>query len=158
MTELSVLFVCLGNICRSPLAEAAFRKITADNGQSIHIDSAGTSDYHVGDEPDFRAILVARKYGIEISHLRARQVEAQDFNRFSHIIAMDDANFRNLETLKPENATAQLSMLLDHVPDKIGQSVADPYHGGPAGFEATWAEVNEGARALAGLLLESQTA
>ena len=145
----AVLFVCLGNICRSPLAEAAFRAEIAKLGLDIDVDSAGTGDWHAGEPPDPRARAVARRNGIDIDHYRARRVEARDFRRFTHIIALDQQNLAALTTVRPEDATAEVSLLFDHVPGREGETVADPYWGGEADFARTWAEVTLGAKALA---------
>lgn len=145
----AVLFVCLGNICRSPLAEAAFRHQSAAAGLEIEVDSAGTGDWHIGKPPDRRAQAVARKYGVDISGYRARQVNRADFVRFSHIVAMDADNLTHLQMLQPDATRANLSLLLDHVEGHTGRAVADPYFGNAAGFETTWAEVSRGAAALA---------
>ncbi|HEY0147578.1 MAG TPA: low molecular weight protein-tyrosine-phosphatase [Allosphingosinicella sp.] len=150
----SVLFVCLGNICRSPLAEAAFRLEAERMGLDVEIDSAGTADWHVGRPPDPRAQAVAAKNGAEISHMRARQVIAEDFRRFRHIVALDSKNLANLRALQPADGTAELSLLLDHAPGRGGEAVADPYYGEDAVFEVTWRHVNEGARALASRLAQ----
>lgn len=144
----SVLFVCLGNICRSPLAEAALRKEAEAAGLDIEVDSAGTGDWHVGHPPDRRAQAEARRQRVDISGYRARQVTQQDFHRFSHIVALDAANLRDLKAVCLEDATAELSLLLDHVPGREGQSVADPYYGDASDFERTWAEVSQGAKGL----------
>ena len=149
----AVLFVCLGNICRSPLAEAALRAAVARHGLAIEVDSAGTGDWHAGEPPDQRAQDVARKHGIEIGTYRARQVEIEDFRRFSHIVALDRQNLATLRALRPADATARLSLLLDHVEGRQGEAVADPYYGDEAGFEVTWAEVTLGARGLLQMLL-----
>ena len=145
----SVLFVCLGNICRSPLAEAALRAEAERLGLDVHIDSAGTGDWHLGHPPDRRAQAVARRNGVEIAHLRARQVTPEDFRRFDHIVALDEANFRDLSAMRPADARAQLSLLLDHVAGREGQAVADPYYGGESDFDLAWADVAAGAKALA---------
>lgn len=145
----AVLFVCLGNICRSPLAEAALRAEAARLDLDIRIDSAGTGDWHVGQAPDRRAQAVARRNGIDIAHYRARQVGREDFMRFSHIVAMDGENLRTLQRLRPVGAQAELSLLLDHVDGRGGESVADPYYGEADGFDLTWADVCAGAAALA---------
>ena len=145
----AILFVCLGNICRSPLAEAAFRREAERIGLDVEIDSAGTGDWHVGRPPDPRAQAVAARNGVDISHLRARQVTAEDFRRFDHVVALDAKNLTNLRALRPADGTAELSLLLDHVPERRGEAVADPYYGGDAVFDVTWAHVTEGARALA---------
>ena len=148
----AVLFVCLGNICRSPLAEAAFRDEIARAGLDIEVDSAGTGDWHAGEPPDERAQRTALRHGVDISGLRARQVRPADFRRFTHIVALDHDNLARLRTLTPTNATAELSLLLDHVEGRAGQAVADPWFGDEAGFEITWAEVMAAARGLAASL------
>jgi protein-tyrosine phosphatase len=145
----SVLFVCLGNICRSPLAEAAFRGEADRLGLDVEIDSAGTGDWHIGYPPDRRAVSVAARNGIDISHLRARQVWEGDFRTYDYIIALDLQNLADLERMRPHDATAQLSLLRDHVVGREGQSVADPYYGDDGHFDTAWSEVSEAARALA---------
>lgn len=145
----SVLFVCLGNICRSPLAEGALRAEAARLGLDVIVDSAGTGDWHAGEPPDERAQRTALRNGVDISALRARQVRQADFRRFTHVIALDHDNLAKLRKLAPADATAELSLLLDHVEGREGQAVADPWFGDEAGFETTWAEVAAAARALA---------
>lgn len=154
MKRPSVLFVCLGNICRSPLAEAAFRAEAARAGVEVEADSAGTGAWHVGEPPDRRARAVARRHGVDIDHYRARQVTDEDFRRFDHVVALDGANYTDLKRMMPADATARLSLLLDHVPGSEGRSVADPYYGADAGFETTWREVSEGGRGLLRLIGE----
>jgi len=149
----SVLFVCLGNICRSPLAEAAFRAEAERVGLTAEVDSAGTGGWHAGDPPDGRAIRVAARHGIDISGYRARQVKSGDFHRFHHIVALDHDNLAALERLRPRDATGTLGLLLDHVPGRAGEAVADPYYGDDRDFETTWAEVVAGAAGLARRLL-----
>ncbi len=156
MPQPSVLFVCLGNICRSPLAEAALRAAASAAGAQLLVDSAGTGDWHVGHAPDPRAQEVAARAGIDISDLRARQVQAGDFHDFDHIIAMDHENLANLRRLAPSGGSARLSLLLDHVPGREGQSVADPYFGEAAGFDATWCDVTMGAQALLRLIVRQE--
>jgi protein-tyrosine phosphatase len=145
----SVLFVCLGNICRSPLAEAAFRAEAERLGLEVDIDSAGTGDWHSGEPPDRRAIAAAKRKGIDISHLRARQVRPEDFDRFDCIVALDRHNLRDLNRMQPPGSKARLSLLLDHVAGREGEPVADPYYGRDEHFDAAWTDVAEGARALA---------
>ena len=145
----SVLFVCLGNICRSPLAEAALREEAGRLGIEVYVDSAGTGDWHVGQPPDRRAIAVAKRNWVDISHSRARRVTSDDFWRFDHIVALDADNLANLKRMRPNDAKAQLSLLLDHVAGRRGQAVADPYYGDEAHFDETWADVTAGARTLA---------
>ena len=144
----SVLFVCLGNICRSPLAEAAFGAEAEAAGLDAETDSAGTGDWHLGHPPDKRAQAVAMRNGIDISGLRARRVTQADFASFDHIVAMDAQNLADLRAMRPNGAQATLSLLLDHVPGREGQSVADPWAGEESGFDTTWADVSEGAKAL----------
>ncbi|KAB7782083.1 MULTISPECIES: low molecular weight protein-tyrosine-phosphatase [Methylorubrum] len=145
----AILFVCLGNICRSPLAEAAFRREAERIGLDVAVDSAGTGDWHVGEPPDRRAIAVARANGVDISGYRGRQVTAADFDRFDHVVALDLANLARLRALRPAGSRADLSLLLDHVPGRAGEPVADPYYGADEGFDTTWADVTAGAQALA---------
>ncbi len=145
----SVLFVCLGNICRSPMAEGAFRAMAQERGLSILVDSAGTASYHVGDQPDPRAIEVARANGIDIADQSARQIERDDFYRFRHIIALDRANLETLRSRAPRDGTASLAMLLDAVEGRRGEPVADPYYGDAVAFEAAWRVINIGVKAWA---------
>jgi protein-tyrosine phosphatase len=152
MPEPAVLFVCLGNICRSPLAEAAFRAEAAKAGLKAMADSAGTADYHVDEPPDPRAIRTAARFGIDISGYRGRQAKVLDFSRFTHIYALDQANLSGLRRIAPVGHTAHLSLLLDLVPGREGQGVADPYYGDEAGFQITWDEVTLAARHLVELL------
>lgn len=149
----NVLFVCLGNICRSPLAEAAMRRAVQQRGVEIGVDSAGTGDWHVGGPPDPRAREVALRHGIDIGGCRARQVSVEDFHRFTHIVALDSSNLRDLALIRPQGPGARLSLLLDHVPGRAGESVADPYFGEDGGFEAAWAEVTLGTEALLAAIL-----
>lgn len=147
-TRPRVLFICLGNICRSPLAEAAFRREAEAIGLDVEIDSAGTGDWHIGRAPDPRAQAVAESNGVDIRHYRARQVGPEDFYRFSHIVALDAQNLADLEAMRPADATAELTLLLDHA-GRAGEAVADPYYGDEAGFSVTWSDVSAGAKGLA---------
>ncbi len=153
-----VLFVCLGNICRSPLAEAAFRAEAERIGLDAEADSAGTGDWHAGQPPDRRAIAAARRNDVDISHLRARQVTRGDFERFDHIVALDDENLDDLRRMQPAGSRARLSLLLDHAPGREGQAVADPYYGDDSHFDLTWSEVTEAARSLAEALKREEAA
>ena len=144
----AILFVCLGNICRSPLAEAAFRQAAIQAGLDVEIESAGTGDWHVGKPPDRRAQATALRYGVDISRYAGRQVEPGDFQHFTHIFALDDANLADLSAIAPSNARAELSLLLDLIEGRAGESVVDPYYGGDEGFEQTWADVSAAAHAL----------
>lgn len=151
----AVLFVCLGNICRSPLAEAAFRAEARRIGLDVEIDSAGTGDWNLGKAPDARAQAVARRAGIDISGHRARRVTAEDFRRFDEIVALDLTNLADLRALAPAGAGARLSLLLDAVAGREGIAVRDPYYGEASGFDDTWTDVTAGAAALARRLAES---
>jgi protein-tyrosine phosphatase len=148
MAKPALLFVCLGNICRSPLAEAAFRQAAAKAGLDVEADSAGTGDWHVGAPPDRRARAEALRHGIDIAPYRARQVVPEDFRRFTHVLALDRQNLADLRANAPVDASAKLSLLLDHVAELKGRSVADPYFGEDAGFAETWREVSLAAEAL----------
>ena len=153
--SVSVLFVCLGNICRSPLAEAAFRAEAKRIGLKVEVDSAGTGDWHIGHPPDPRAAAVAKRNGVDISHLRARKVTAEDFRRFDHIVALDAQNLADLRRLQPLNGKAELSLLLDHVDGREGDAVSDPYYDGDEHFDETWRDVTEGAKGLARKIAEA---
>lgn len=148
VSEASVLFVCLGNICRSPLAEGAFRAAARRAGLDVRVDSAGTGGWHIGEAPDPRARAQAARHGVDITGLRARQVERSDFHHFRHIIALDEDNLADLCRLAPAGAPARLSLLLDHLPGREGQSVVDPYYGGPEDFATAWDEIAAAAQAL----------
>jgi protein-tyrosine phosphatase len=132
-----VLFVCLGNICRSPTAEGVLRHLAAQAGPrlKIEIDSAGTADYHIGAPPDLRSRRAASRRGIDISGLRARQVTEDDFVRFDLILAMDRENLRELEAMKPANSRASLKLFLEYAPDLNLRDVPDPYYRDAGAFE-----------------------
>jgi protein-tyrosine phosphatase len=132
-----VLFVCLGNICRSPTAEGVLRHLAAQAAPhlKIEIDSAGTADYHIGAPPDLRSRRAAMRRGIDISGLRARQVTEDDFVRFDLILAMDRENLRELEAMKPVNSRASLKLFLEYAPDLNLRDVPDPYYRDAGAFE-----------------------
>ena len=132
-----VLFVCLGNICRSPTAEGVLRHLAASTapGMHIEIDSAATGDYHTGSPPDTRSQRAARKRGIEIGGLRARQIRPEDFDCFDLILAMDDANLRDLHALQPSGSRATLRLFMDYAKDQQRSVVPDPYMGEEHDFE-----------------------
>ncbi len=148
MSQPSVLFVCLGNICRSPLAEAALRARAVAAGVAITIDSAGTGDWHAGNAPDPRAVAVAGRNGIDISSYRARQVTEADFLKFGHIFALDPQNLKDLRRIEPSRHSAEVRLLMDLVPGRKGTAVMDPYYGDEQDFEETWADVCAAADAL----------
>lgn len=138
--KLSVLFVCLGNICRSPTAHAVFQKCVSDNGLSdiINIDSAGTGDWHIGRPPDQRSSEKAKEFGYDLSDLRARLVETTDFENFNYILVMDSKNLADVRKLAPKDYKAKIELLLNYSArsrvDNIYE-VPDPYFGGEDGFD-----------------------
>lgn len=133
----SVLFVCMGNICRSPTAEAVFRARVEAAGLAklIAIDSAGTHDYHIGEPADARTQRAARQRGYDMSGLRGRQVGRDDFFQFDYVLAMDHANLSILRGLRPEQAHSHLGLFLEFARSHAEREVPDPYYGGADGFE-----------------------
>jgi len=144
-----VLFVCSGNICRSPLAEAIFRSLVAEAGlaSAFVIDSAGTHGYHQGDQADPRTRRVGRKHGLDVDSI-AREVVDQDFDRFDHIIAMDRGHRRELTARAGPSRTATIRLMREFDPNARDQDVADPYYGGEDGFEAMYAVLMPACRGL----------
>ena len=132
-----VLFVCMGNICRSPTAEGVFRSLVNKEGlaEHIHIDSAGTHAYHVGEPPDQRSQAAARKRNIDLSSQRARKVRVDDFHEFDYILAMDKSNYAELENLVSGKHNGKLKLFLEFAQTASTREVPDPYYGGPHGFE-----------------------
>lgn len=132
----SVLFVCLGNICRSPTAHGIFEKaLKTRNLSAITVDSAGTGDWHLGRAPDARATAAAKKRGIELEHLRARLVTPADFAEFDYILAMDEQNLRDLKEMAPADYAGHLGLFLDFSRQQAYREVPDPYYGDGDGFE-----------------------
>lgn len=156
MSGYSILFVCMGNICRSPTAEGVFGRVlrTAGLDSQVALDSAGTHGYHVGESPDSRAVAAAGAREIDIAGLRARKVSADDFYRFDLILAMDADNLRLLDELAPDDAKADLRLMLDFSSRDPGGAVPDPYYGGEAGFERVLDLLEEAGE---GLLAHLQT-
>lgn len=134
MSAPSVLFVCLGNICRSPTAEGVFKHKAMQNGFEVSVDSAGTAGYHDGAAPDKRSQQVARVKGYDLSRLKCRKVTESDFEEFDYIVAMDQANVRELERKCPEEHLHKISLFLSHANSQFDE-VPDPYYGGGKGFE-----------------------
>ncbi len=151
----SVLFVCLGNICRSPTAEGVFRHLLEQEapGLRVEVDSAGTADYHIGEPPDLRSQRAAARRGIDLGGLRARQVTRADFARFDLILAMDRGNLLELEAMRPKNARARLQLFLEYAPDSARLEVPDPYYGDASVFEDV---LDLSAAASRGLLADLQ--
>ncbi|MBJ10134.1 MAG: protein-tyrosine-phosphatase [Flavobacteriales bacterium] len=132
---MKILMVCLGNICRSPMAEGIMRKL---GGKKVEVDSAGTADYHIGFQPDKRMIATAIEHGVDISNLRARQFQSDDFDSFDLIFAMDSSNYQNIISLaKDDNDKQKVKMILDN------SNVPDPYYGGDEGFEHVYQLLHE---------------
>lgn len=155
-----VLFVCLGNICRSPTAEVVFRTRAGRAGvqERVHVASAGTGDWHVGMPPDRRAIAHAAKRGYDLSALRARQVSAEDFARFDWILAMDRSVLRELTALQPASFAGRLGRFLDFAPHTGLRDVPDPYYGGSGHFERVLDLVEHASDGLLAHLFERQRA
>jgi protein-tyrosine phosphatase len=155
-----VLFVCLGNICRSPTAEVVFRTRATRAGahDRVQVASAGTGDWHVGMPPDRRAIAHAAKRGYDLSALRARQVLPEDFERFDWILAMDQSVLRELKSLQPASFTGRLGRFLDFAPHTGLRDVPDPYYGGASHFERVLDLVEHASDGLLAHLLEQQRA
>ena len=145
-----VLFVCMGNICRSPTAEGVFAKLVHDAGLAalIEIDSAGTHAYHVGEPPDTRAQRSALQRGVDISLLRARRARSEDFDYFDYVLAMDEDNYQHLLQLCPDEHQDKLQLFLDYAPHLEFREVPDPYYGGAKGFDVVLDMVEQAANGL----------
>ena len=152
---MKVLFVCFGNICRSPTAEGVFRHLLAQEAPElrVEIDSAGTAGYHIGHPPDLRSRRAAHARGIDLSGLRARQVAAEDFLRFDLILAMDRDNLEELEAMRPAESRARVQLFLEYAPELARTEVPDPYYGDARGFEEV---LNLSAAASRGLIAALQ--
>lgn len=150
-----VLFVCLGNICRSPTAHGVLAQKVAQRGLSkrIQVDSAGTSDWHIGSLPDKRTRQVALQRGYDLSDQRGRQVIREDFAVFDYILAMDKQNLNHLQRLAPAGFSGHLGLFLDFLPQQPLREIPDPYHGGPEGFIQVLDLVEAGCDALIEKLL-----
>jgi protein-tyrosine phosphatase len=157
---MKILFVCLGNICRSPSAEAVLRAIAAREAPELdlEIDSAGTAGYHIGDAPDARSQAAALRRGYDMAPLRARIVEEADFERFDLILAMDTQNLEVLRKRAPMRYRERVRLFLEYAPDCGLDEVPDPYYGGPTGFEQVLDLVEEAARGLLSHLRKGRAA
>ena len=148
---IKVLFVCMGNICRSPMAEGVFRQMLESAGlaEQVHVDSAGTHSYHIGAPPDTRSQATALRRGVNLQYLRARQVTEDDLVEFDYVLAMDRDNFAHLRLLCPNpELQRRIQLFLDFAPDLPDREVPDPYYGGSGGFERVMDLVEEAARGL----------
>jgi len=150
MNKVSVVFVCMGNICRSPTAEAVFRHYVESAGLAEHIliDSAGTHDYHIGDKPDMRAQRAAQQRGYDMSTLRGRQVGEEDFRSFDYVLAMDSANLAILQRINPPGSYSRVGLFLEYARHHTEREVPDPYYGGAEGFERVLDMVEDAAQGL----------
>lgn len=148
--NIRVLFICMGNICRSPTAQGMFEYLLEEArlSQHIDVDSAGTHAYHIGEKPDKRATQAAAGRGIDLSRQRARRVEAADFMRFDYVLAMDSSNLDDLVAICPQAQQNKIQLFLDFAQDLSEREVPDPYYGGDQGFERVLDLIEMGARAL----------
>ena len=159
MKKTKVLFVCMGNICRSPSAEAVFRQIVEQNrlADVISIDSAGTHAYHIGETPDSRSQIAAQQRGIDMSLQRARKVHSTDFEQFDYILAMDHSNYYDLMHLaKTESQRQKIALFMDFAEAWQETEVPDPYYGGGRGFEQVLDQVEAASQGLLQTILKSK--
>jgi len=145
---MKILFVCLGNICRSPMAEGIMKSLVKKHGLDWTIDSAGTEYYHVGEAPDARAVNTCRRFGIDITGQRARRVTGKDFSTFDIVYALATDVMEELLRMKPATHTAELKLLLDELNTDEPCSVHDPYYGDEAGFEPVFHRLEEACEAI----------
>lgn len=140
MTKINILMVCLGNICRSPLAEGVLRSMV--DKEHFMIDSAGTASYHTGEKPDERSIIIARENGVDISKLRARTFTEEDFEKFDYIFVMDKSNYKNVIKLaKKEEDKVKVSFLLDELGEPLQKELPDPYYGNMLDFQKVYNDI-----------------
>ncbi len=155
---MKVLMVCLGNICRSPLAEGVMRKKINERNLNASVDSVGTANYHVGDDADIRSLEVGRKHGVDLSNHRGRQFVTGDFDQYDKIYAMDRANFRNvLNQARSEEDSSKVEMILNVVEPGSNNEVPDPYYGGSNGFEVVYQMLDEACELIADQIEEYNT-
>ena len=156
MAKHRILFVCLGNICRSPMAEGVFRRVAEEAGMldRFEIDSAGMGDWHKGEAPDHRAQAAALERGVDISGQAARKVELEDFDDFDLVLAMDGSNIADLYDIAPHAARQKIRRFLDYAPHLGVQDVPDPYYGGMSGFDHALDLIDAAARGLLAELTE----
>ncbi len=154
--KVAVIFVCMGNICRSPTAEGMFRSLVEQRGLShlIDIDSAGTHAYHVGELPDPRSRQTAKSRGIDLDYIRARKVEVEDLHQFDYILAMDSDNHANLMRIAPPGTEEKIFRFLEFSQDFSENDVPDPYYGGPSGFDRVFDMVESASLGLLEAILQ----
>ncbi len=155
---MKILMVCLGNICRSPLAEGIMRNKIQNRNLSANVESVGTANYHVGDDADARSVEVGRKHGVDISQHRGRQFVTADFDRFDRIFAMDRANYRNIiNKARNETDRSKVEMILNLVDHGSNNEVPDPYYGGSNGFENVYQMLDEACEVIADEIEENNS-
>lgn len=145
---MKILFVCLGNICRSPLAEGIMVSKIKEHNLDWIVDSAGTGGYHIGDLPDNRSIEVAKKHGIDITNQRGRKVRSIDFKEFDYIFAMDNSNYRDLNKLALDHERQKIKLILNEIYPNENRNVPDPYYGGDNGFEEVFDMLEKACEAI----------
>ncbi len=155
MSKVKVLFVCLGNICRSPLAEGVFKKKVEEKGLAdrFFIDSCGTSNYHIGEQPDRRTVKNALTNGVRLNH-QGRQFTVQDYNDFDYIVAMDSSNLRNIEMLRPKGNDRQIKLMRSFDEAGLNKDVPDPYYGGERGFQEVFDIIDCSAQGLLDFIIK----
>lgn len=155
--KMKLLMVCLGNICRSPMAEGIMRKKLEENNIQAIVDSAGTANYHVGEAPDPRAIQKAKKYEVDISRLIGRQFTVQDYDNFDRIYVMDTSNYQNVKLLaRNEDDLLKVNLILNEIYPEQNMSVPDPYYGGDSGFENVYRLLDEACSIICKNIIEGK--
>lgn len=159
MADHRILFICLGNICRSPMAEGVFRRVVEEEGVAhlFEIDSAGLGDWHIGQAPDERARAAALERGMDISGQCARQIEPSDFQRFDLLLVMDGSNLAEARRRAPREAQAKIRLFLDYAPHLGVKDVPDPFFGGSEGFDEALDLIEEAAHGLLASLVDEET-
>ncbi|MHA1567503.1 MAG: low molecular weight protein-tyrosine-phosphatase [Alphaproteobacteria bacterium] len=151
-----ILFVCTGNICRSPTAEVVLRELArrADKGPPIHVESAGTHEYHIGEPADGRAIATAQDHGFDLTEHRARSVSAQDYQEFDYIIALDHGHLRILKRQCPAGQSPRIELLMNFAPQRSEQEVPDPYYGDRTDYEQSFQLIEAACRGMLNTLAQ----